>query len=104
MALLSSFWLLVAFGAGGRLAALDVAHPSAHVAVGDFARLVDAHHHPDGLIAACAVPVAKLGDQDRSPSSVSSLISNRESGRRRRLGLLRGPCHLLVSLQDHLSL
>src|ERR1039458_948647 len=36
-------------------------------------------------------------DQDRQPQLGVVLDLDRESGRRRRLGLLRGPCHLLVS-------
>src|ERR1035438_6076156 len=72
----------------------------APVALRDLARLADADRHPYRAVAAGGVH----RDQDRQPQLGVVLDLNRESGRRRRLGLLRGPCHLLVSLHDHSSL
>src|ERR1017187_8831447 len=97
--------LATAVSGGARPEIISRSHASSSrwtrpVALGDLARLVDAHHHPRRLVVA----VAKLGDQDRQPQLGVVLNLNRESGRRRRLGLLRGPCHLLVSLHDHSSL
>src|SRR5450759_3337172 len=72
----------------------------APVALRDLARLADTDRHPYRAVAAGWVH----RDQDRQPQFGVVLDLNRESGRRRRLGLLRGPCHLLVSLHDHSSL
>src|SRR5450759_1799544 len=72
----------------------------APVAFRDLAGLADADRHPYRAVAAGGVHC----HQDRQPQLGVVLDLNRESGRRRRIGLLRGPCHLLVSLHDHSSL
>src|ERR1035441_10524611 len=58
----------------------------APVALGDLARLADADRHPYRAVAAGGVH----RDQDRQPQLGVVLNLNRESGRRRRPGLLRG--------------
>src|ERR1035437_9535305 len=69
----------------------------APMAFRDLARLADSDRHPYRAVAAAGVH----RHQDRQSQLGVVLDRDRESGRRRRLALLRDPCHLLVSLHDH---